>query len=130
MTNTFTLDSLREETKKKYAPVVIGLSDDSEVELLSLLRLKKTAREAVLETIEDLKLLREGDDDGDLTDEERDLLVESLSNIFRTVAESRADELIHALHDEDPDIHLALMMQVLSLWLAGAQVGEARNSLS
>lgn len=128
--NVFTLDALREETVKKFAPVKLSLSDGSEVELLSLLRLGKKARESVLATIDDMKSIGVESDADDLTDEENELLIESVSGIFRTVASADADKLLAELDGDDLMVKLALMMRVLSAWLEGAQVGEARNSLS
>lgn len=130
MSNVFTLDSLREETRNKFAPVKIGLSDGTEVELQSLLKLTKASREVVLKTVEDLQLLREGEGEDDLSPEERELLIESLATIFTTVAKADADKLISELHDDDQDVQISMMTSVLSEWMKRAQVGEARNSLS
>ena len=129
-TNHFTTDRLRETSIKKYAPVIIGLSDGTEVELLSLLRLKQERRESILETIDDLQKLRDGDSEDDLSTEEYELLAESLSAIFPIIAKDHADRLLAELDHEDVEIKLDMLMQALTYWLQGAQVGEARNSLS
>lgn len=130
MSNVFTLDSLREETVRKFEPVKIGLKDGSEVELKSMLRLGKKSRDAVIETINDMQSIS-GDNsvDDDLSTEESDLLIESISKIFNTIANSPA-KLLKELDDPDPLIKINLMTEVLNVWIGRAQLGEASNSPS
>jgi Zn-finger domain-containing protein len=131
MSNVFTLDSLRQETERKFAPVKIGLSDGSQVEMLSILRLGKKSRDSVLATIEDMRSISNDETAADeLTDEENELLIESISDIFRTIVASKADKLLAELDGDDLLVKISLMMSVLTTWLEGAQVGEARNSPS
>lgn len=128
MSNVFSLDSLREEAVKKFEPVKIGLKDGSEVELKSMLRLGKKSREAVVEAINDMQAISgEGSDDDELSTEESDLLIESVSKIFNLIATSPA-KLLKELDHQDPLIKVTLMTDVLNVWIGGAQLGEARNS--
>lgn len=128
--NVFTLDALREETVKKFAPVTFTLKDGTDVELLSMLRLGKKARESVLSTIDDMKSIGVDEDADDMTDEENELLIESVSGIFQTIAGSKAEKLLKELDGDDLMVKLALMMRVLTAWMEGAQVGEAPSSPS
>jgi hypothetical protein len=130
MSNVFSLDALREETVNRYAPVKIGLSEDVEVELKSLLRLGKTVRDSVLTKIDDMKEIGKGDAAADeLSTEENDLLSEAVSSIFHSITSNSADAqtLIKALDHPESDIKLSMMMKVLTVWMEGAQVGEARS---
>jgi hypothetical protein len=128
MSNTFTLDSLREETEKKYAPVTIGLSDGSEVELKSLLRLGKKNRESVSETLTDLGTLLDGDGDLDgLSPEESELLVEAISKVINMIASAPA-KLLKELDHPDSLIKVSLMTDVLLRWIGATKPGEALNS--
>ncbi|ASR77129.1 tail assembly chaperone [Mycobacterium phage MyraDee] len=128
MSNSYSLDDLRSETEKKFAPVKIGLSDGSEVELKSLLRLGKKTRDLVGDTLEDLKSINsDDDDDEELNEAEAELLVEAIAKILNLIASSPA-KLLKELDHPDALIKVTLMTQVLNKWIGGAQVGEAGNS--
>jgi len=120
MGNTFTLDSLREEVEKEFAPVKITLSDGTEVTLLSLLRLKGKDRKAVLEALDAL----EADDEASTSDEV-DLTLATALTVLELVAKDNGKKLVKELGDD-----LALTMKVLNAWTAATQVGEAGNSPS
>ena len=123
MSNVFTLDSLREETRKKFAPVKIGMSDGSEVELASILKLGKTSRDSVVETLKEVNDL----DDDDDTPENLELIVEAISKIFSVIAD-KPQKLLRELDDEDPMVKLHLMSKVLGVWAKETQLGEASTS--
>lgn len=126
MGNTFTLDSLREETERQFAPVKIGLSDGSEATMVSLLRLGKKDRESVNATLEDLNSV-EVDEETD--SEELGLLIESLSKIF-TIITDKSEQLLKEIDGDDLLVKLTLMIQVLHKWMGATQLGEAGNSPS
>lgn len=119
MSNIFTLDSLREEVEKEFAPVTIGLSDGTEVTLRNLLRLPKKTRDAVLET---LKALGGVGDKDEVSSDEVDDLIDAASKILELVAD-QGKKLVKEL-----DGDLALIMKVLEAWTEATQPGEARNS--
>lgn len=116
--NVFTLDALREEADKTFAPVKIGLSDGTEVVLRSLLRMSKKDREAAMETIRSLN----SDSDG-MSLEDLDKLVESASKVIKLIAGPDAVKLLKEL-----DGDLGLLVGVLTAWMGDTQPGEAQNS--
>ena len=119
MSNVFTLDSLREEVEKEFAPVKIGLSDGTEATLRSLVRLNKKTREEVLST---LKALQSVSDSEETTIEDVDTMVDAATKILESVA-TNGKKLVKEL-----DGDLSLTMRVLEAWLEASQPGEASNS--
>ena len=119
MSNVFTLDSLREEVEKEFAPVKIGLSDGTEATLRSLVRLNKKTREEVLST---LKALQSVSDSEETTIEDVDTMVDAATKILESVA-TNGKNLVKEL-----DGDLSLTMRVLEAWLEASQPGEASNS--
>ena len=83
MSNTFTLDSLREETIKRYEPTKVELPDGSTISLKSTLRLKKDERKAVVAAMDEIKEL---EDEDDLTDEWSALVCDAIEKVFRLIA--------------------------------------------
>ena len=49
--NLFTLDKLREDIDKSFAPVTVGLTDGEDIVLRSVLRLGEKDRKSVLENL-------------------------------------------------------------------------------
>lgn len=122
MTNTFTLDNLRAEVEKQYAPVVIGLSDSTEVTLNNLLRLPRKTREAVLKLLHDVEDAGSNVDDDEST-ENIELLVDAASQILLLVSDRFGPQLVKEL-----DGDLTLTMKVLERWMEATRVGEAPRS--
>ncbi|QBP28928.1 tail assembly chaperone [Mycobacterium phage Jordennis] len=131
MTNVFTLDALRAETKKKYATVLIGISDDLIVELKPLLKLGQKTREKVIEAVKEMEDLPEIEDDEDaeeLADEYSELICDVVAKVFRLIA-THPKKLIAALNEEsDPQIRAELYAAVLRTWMRETQLGEAASS--
>ncbi|AVP41872.1 tail assembly chaperone [Mycobacterium phage Jsquared] len=132
MTNVFTLDALHAETKKRYEPVLIGLSDDVIVEMKPLLKLGKKSREAVVEAFrefEDIPDIDEDDDESDeLVDEYSLRVCDIIAKAFRLIA-TKPKKLIAALDEEpDPRIRAELYAAVLNTWKRETQLGEAASS--
>jgi hypothetical protein len=113
MGKIFTLDSLREEVEKKYAPVSIELGDELAVELQPLLRLDKGPRTAVMEQLD---RLQETND----VDVMQDCAVQII-----ILASHDGQRLVDAIGDD-----AALTMRVLEAWMDSTQPGEAGNSPS
>ncbi|AEL17858.1 tail assembly chaperone [Mycobacterium phage Trixie] len=130
MTNVFTLDALREETRKKYQPVVIGLSDTVTVELKPLLKLGKKTREAVAEAVKELEDLPEIDEDDEdaeeLIDEYSLLICEAVAKVFRLIATSPRKLLAELDSEEEPQIRAELYGAVLRTWMRETQLGGSR----
>lgn len=120
MSNVFTLDKFREETRRRFAPFTIELSDGSEAQMVSVLRLSADDRKTVRDALGSL-----GDSDGeDESPEALDRLVELISRVFQALSD-RPAELLADLHDDDLAIKVALMSRVLSAWAEETQLGEA-----
>jgi hypothetical protein len=129
MSNVFTLDALRQETIRRYAPTEVDLGDGDVVELKSLLRLKEKDRKAVIEAIEEINELdydEDADDEADLL-EWSEGVVSACTKIFRLIS-SAPKKLIAGLDHEDPTIKANLYTAVLSRWVGESQVGEAKPS--
>ena len=128
MSNVFTLDALREETIRRYAPTVIDLGDGETVELKSLLKLREKDRKAVLDVIEEINAIDyDEDDDEDAVAEWAELIVEACGKIFKLIASS-TKKLVAGLDHEDPTIKANLHTAVLSRWVGESQLGEAKPS--
>jgi hypothetical protein len=126
--NVFTLDSLREETERKFAPTVVALSDGSTVELKSLLRLGKKERDEALKAIEEINEI-EPDEEDDSVDLYSELVCESIEKVFRLIA-NKPKRLIPELDHDDPSVKVSIYTAVLSRWMGESQLGEAESSQS
>ncbi|AZS08228.1 tail assembly chaperone [Mycobacterium phage IronMan] len=130
MSNVFTLDALREETLRRYAPTKIELSDGSQVELKSVLKLKKKSREAVQDALQEIDKIDEivGDDDDEESDEEvAEIVCDAVAKIIRLICSSPR-KLLAELEHEDPQIKANLYTAVLQRWIGETQLGEAESS--
>ncbi len=129
MSNVFTLDALRAETIRRYAPTVIDLGGDSEVELSSILRLREKDRKEVLEIIESLNDIEDdSDDEADLI-EWSEAVVEACTKIFKLITPGYK-KLAAKLDHDDPKIKANLFTAVLTRWIGESQLGEAESSPS
>lgn len=119
MTNTFSLDSLRAEADKAFAPMQITLSDGTDVVLRNLLRLGKGAREEISTLLDHLQDLQKDEEGG----------LDHISQMSETI-----EQILHLASDRGPDLlkeldgDLATAMQTLNTWMASTQAGEAENS--
>lgn len=120
MGNVFTLDALREEVEKEFAPVQIVLKDGTSVTLRNLLRLPKKERSQVMAKI---KVLESIDSSGESEDEDEiDLLATTAVEILVLVADHG-----RLLADELGD-DLSIILKVLGVWMESSQPGEAQPS--
>lgn len=118
MSNVFTLDSLRDELDKKFAPVVIDLGK-AQVTLRNLLRLNSADREAVQDA---LKALAPDEEDDDRSSG----MLDKMSRLFVLVAdEGKGQVLVDAIGDD-----LALASHILNMWTEATSPGEASDSPS
>lgn len=120
MGNVFTLDALREEVEKEYAPVQIVLKDGTSVTLRNLLRLPKKERSQVLAKIKVLESIDssgESEDAGDV-----DLLANTALEILVLVSD-HGKLLADELGDD-----LSIILKVLGVWMESSQPGEAQPS--
>jgi hypothetical protein len=115
LSNSFTLDDLRAEVEREYAPLEITLSDGSTVTLKHLLRLPKKTRDKVVDTLKALET-KEGDDP------DVDVMVDAATQVLKLVADNGTG-LVKEL---DGDV--TLVMRVLERWMQMSQPGEAAPS--
>jgi hypothetical protein len=114
--SNFTLDDLRAEVEREFAPVTITLSDGSTATLKNLLRLPRKTRDKVVDMLKSLET-REDDDDQDI-----DALVDTVTSVLKLVSD-QGSALVKEL---DGDV--TLTMRVLEKWMASTSVGEATPS--
>lgn len=129
--NVFTLDALRNETIRRYAPTVIDLGGGSEVELSSILRLREKDRKEVLnimESLNDIEIDEDSDDEADLV-EWSEAIVDACTKIFRLITPGYK-KLVTKLDHDDPKIKANLFTAVLTRWVGESQLGEAESSPS
>lgn len=119
MSNVFTLDSLREEVSREFAPLVIALSDGTETVLRNLLRLDEKSRKEVLDAIKSLDLKDDEEVDGDGRVKE---LTAGVSRVLELISD-KGKKFVREL-----DGDLLLMMKVLNRWMEETQLGEAQTS--
>lgn len=133
--NILDLDDIRDEARRRFQPVIVELSDETEVELKPLLRLGKKARAAVLEALEELKGLNavetdEDDDEDEVADEVAEKVCAAVSKVLRLIASSPRRLIAELDREEDLLIRSALYSSVLKGWAREAQLGEAESSPS
>jgi len=130
MGNIFTLDALREETERRYAPTEVDLGDGNTIELASVLRLGKKDRDAVHDALDEITKLEPADeDDEESVIEWSETIVDHCTKVFRLVTPAHK-KLIAKLDHEDPMIKANLFTAVLAEWIGGSQPGEAEPSPS
>ena len=118
MSKVFTLDSLREEIEREYAPLRFQTAKDEYV-LQSILRVGSDERKAVLASLEAL----EGQDEEKV---DPDAVLESVKFVLKTVtADRKGEKLLKELGDD-----LLLAMKLLEGWAEATQPGEAKRSES
>jgi len=128
MSNTFTLDAIRDSIVKRFAPTVIDLGDGVSVELKSILKLGEKDRKSAIAAIEEIN---EAKDEEDEDDEDiaawSEIVVESCTKVFRLICPS-TKKLVAALEHDDPQIKASLYTAVLTRWIGESQLGEAESS--
>ena len=116
MANVFTLDALREEVEKEYAPIVLVLPDGKEVQLRNLVRLPKKERSVALEYLKQINELESNSAEG------VDTLVDVSVKLLALVSDD-GRALAKELGDD-----LSLVTKLLNVWMDGSQPGEAKSS--
>lgn len=120
MSNTFTLEALREEIEKKYAPLVFK-DGDKEFVLQSLMMVPKEVRAAVQERLE---TLTESKDENETVSEDDTL--EALKFVLSSVTkDKKGPALLRVLGNE-----LIYYSALMEKWSEATQPGEASSSPS
>ena len=125
MANIFTLDSMREEIEKEFAPFQITV-DGKTLTLRNLLRVPKKHREEVYALLDELASTQgESTESGTLSETERSAQI--ALKIIPLVADNEklAGVLVSNIEDD-----LALTLRVFSTWMESTQAGEAGDSRS
>lgn len=126
MTNTFTLDAIREETLRRYAPTKVELPDGSTVVLKSILKLKEKSRAEVLKLVDEIPELSDVEDDDDIEDY-AERLCSVVGKIFALIT-SQPQKIMDGLDHDDPEIKASLYTSLLNKWIGSSQLGEAKSS--
>lgn len=117
MSNSFSLDDLREAVELKYGSLDIQVGDKT-VRLRNLMRLGDKARSRVIELSDGM---RKTDDDNTDTS----VLTAAIREVITLAAESNGKALADSIGED-----LGLGMHVYELYMKGTQAGEADNSPS
>lgn len=122
MSNSFSLDNLREALDQEYAPLKIEVGGE-ELVLQNLMRIDSKPRKAVMDALKSLEKA-EGKEDEEQTPEEVLAMSEALAVVLENVtAGGKGPKLVAAL-----DGDLLLSMKVLEKWTAATQAPEAPTS--
>lgn len=117
MSNVYSLENLRADLDKQFAPVEVMVGR-SKVTLRNLMRLGKEDRISVQDLIDKLQSGDENQSADDMFD-----LIRSV--LLVVVADDKGQTLVDAIGDD-----LALGMHLMERWTAATQPGEAQNSPS
>lgn len=112
---TFTLDELRAEVEREFAPLVVPLSDGTKCTLGNLLRLPAKVRNQVMETLKAME-----SQDGESQDVETTLA--AANEVIKLVADN-GHRLVKEL---DGDVALTVLL--IRKWMSETSVGEATPS--
>lgn len=125
MGNLFTLDSMREEIERDFAPCQIEIEGRT-LTLRNLLRIPKKDREQVFALLDELaELQKEESTESGLVATEKSARV--ALQILPLVADNEklGRHLVEAIEDD-----LALTLRVFSTWMETSNAGEAEGSRS
>lgn len=123
MSNTFSLDDIRDAARRKFCPLKISLSDGSEVELRGFIRLDESERGIVKDSIEILKPLMESESADEIPEEDKTLIAEALIDVIAAIAGKGGDQLVEELGTEFP-----VLLHVFETWMVESRLGEAEPS--
>lgn len=121
--NILTLDSLREDIEREFAPCQVDLGEGKTLTLRNLLRLPKNTREQVYTLLDELSDIQKDDDQDGLVATEQSAQI--ALKILPLVADNEklGAKLVESIEDD-----LALTLRVFSRWMEGTQAGEAEGS--
>lgn len=119
--NVFTLDAMREEIEKEFAPFQIEV-DGEKLTLRNLLRVPKNRRDEVYGLLDELSAAQESDE-GTLLVTEKSAQI--ALKIIPLVADNEA--LAHVLVERIED-DLALTLRLFNVWMESTQSGNSEDS--
>lgn len=116
MSNSYSLDDLRNDLDREFAPLELTVGK-TRVVLRNPLRLSSADRKVVLDAMKAL-------DDDSLKEDDVDAMLDEIRKVLGACADAgKGDALISAIGDD-----VALAMKIMSLWSEATQPGEASNS--
>lgn len=123
MSNSYSLDRLRADVEREFAPVRIELSETDSVVLRNLLRLPKKEREEVYELISQMETLGKESESTDLT--LMDTTAEIARQVIAIIADNKAlgRKLVSDIKEDLP-----LSLKIFEMWMEATQPGEAEPS--
>lgn len=122
MSNVFTLDSLREELDKEFAPVTIPLKGGDHATLQNILRMPEKARNELIGLL--VELDKERDDAEEETAEAFQHMAEHIKRVLElAAADGKGKKLVAELNGD-----VLLGMKIIEKWQEATQPGEAQNS--
>lgn len=121
MSNIFTLDSMRSEIEREFAPFQIEV-DGKTLTLRNLLRVPKIHRDDVYSMLDELSEIQSSDD-GPLTVTEKSAQI--ALQIIPLVAD---DEKLAAVLVERIEDDLALTLRLFNVWMEATQSGNSEGS--
>jgi hypothetical protein len=124
MSNIFTLDSMREEIEKEFAPFQLTIEGKT-LTLRNLLRVPKKHREEVYALLDELAAVSDKDEESSLSSTEKSAQIALKILPLVSDNEKLANILVTNIEDD-----LALTLRVFSKWMAATQAGEAEGSQS
>ncbi|GAB4584401.1 phage tail assembly protein [Nocardia sp. IFM 10818] len=122
MSNSYSLDALRADIEREFAPIIVEIAEGKSVVLRNLLRLPKKDREAAFEHMTSMEKLESEES----SVESMEATGELARAIFALVADDKrlGKVLVDALTDD-----LALTLRLFERWVEATQPGEAQPSL-
>lgn len=123
MSNIFTLDAMRSEIEKEFAPFQIVV-DDKTLTLRNLLRVPKKNRDEVYGLLDELSDIQaNAEDDGTLSVTEKSAQI--ALHIIPLVADDEplARVLVERIEDD-----LALTLRLFNVWMSATQAGNSEDS--
>jgi hypothetical protein len=122
MSNIFTLDRIREEIEREFAPFQLDIEGKT-LTLRNLLRVPKKHREQVYALLDELAKVGGEDGESNLTNTEASAQIALKIIPLVSDDEKLANILVANIEDD-----LALTLRVFSSWMGATQVGEAEGS--
>jgi hypothetical protein len=123
MGNIFTLDSMREEIEREFAPFQIEVGGET-LTLRNLLRVPKKNRDEVYGLLDEMTDIQGGvDDSGALSSTEKSAQI--ALHIIPLVADNEklARKLVENIEDD-----LALTLRLFNVWMEATQAGNSEDS--
>jgi hypothetical protein len=122
MSNVFTLDSMRDEIEREFAPFQISVAGEV-LTLRNLLRVPKNSRDEVYGLLDELSELQENTDEGTLAATEKSAQI--ALKIIPLVADNKklAKLLVENIEDD-----LALTLRLFNVWMEATQAPNSEGS--